>query len=207
MIVISLEGQPPCANLLTPELLGGIAAEGARAGLVELKKSLRAMGQATQSRYFYQEAADSCEIAHGINGAERTTTSIIASKKGLRLQHRGGTVYPVKAKSLLIPFKAGRAGATKDSPILRKSIGEMGYSDKEIIVIKSKSGNAILMHKRELTRKNKAGENQVLTPLGVLLKSATIKAKPQLMPDAATLSSSIAKAGRVYLNTHLNKTT
>lgn len=204
MICLKIDTSAPCANLLTPDVLAGVTAEGARAALVETKKSLRAMGTETQSRYFYQEAADATEIVPEPAESQRAVATIALRKKGVRLQYRGGTIKPVKAKSLLIPFKAGRGGASKDSPILRKSIGEMGYSDKEIIVIPSKSGNAILMHKRELKRKNKKGEKEVLTPLGVLVKSATITAKPRLLPDSEILNEAILKAGRTYLLTHLN---
>lgn len=167
-----------------------VAKEGARGIYVEVVKSLEEMGRRSNSRYYWPEAV-------------RTTTeprldgdvaTISVTKTGVRLHWKGGTVKPTGKTShvtgnpiqrLLIPFR--------DSPIRRKALSEMHYPADEVMALKSKKGNLYLARIKRYKRKVK-GKKYKVTPLGALVKQATIKANPDVIPTEATMYSAARAA-------------
>ena len=173
-----------------------VAMEGARAVYAEVLHSLDEMGRASQSRYFWPEAAQSVTPPR----LDGKMAVVLITKKGVRLHWKGGTVRPSgktsrvtgrPIKSLLVPFD--------DSPIRRRSLAEAGYDPKEVMVLQSENGRPYLAHVRKYMRKVN-GKTAKVTPLGYFLKSATIEAKPEVMPSAETFQTSVRQAVRQYLD-------
>lgn len=126
------------------------AMEGARAVYAEVLHSLDEMGRASQSRYFWPEAAQSVTPPR----LDGKMAVVLITKKGVRLHWKGGTVRPSgktsrvtgrPIKSLLVPFD--------DSPIRRRSLAEAGYDPQEVMVLKSENGRPYLAHVRKYKRK------------------------------------------------------
>lgn len=181
---------------LKPVVVKEVAMEGARAVYAEVLKSLDEMGRKTQSREFWPEAAQSVTPP----ATDGDNAVVTVKKKGVRLHWLGGTIRPTGAvsrvtgrpiKSLLIPFE--------DSPIKRRSLAETGYDESEVMVLKSEGGRAYLAHVKRYKRKVN-GKTAKVTPLGIFLKSATIQAKPDVMPREETLMTSVRSAIVQYLN-------
>lgn len=150
------------------------------------------MKEATKSRYWWHGAIKSI----GQPEVEGCTATISIGQKGVRLQWLGGTVLPSgrtsrvtgrPIQSLLVPFS--------DSPLRRKSLDELGIPDDEIVVLPSQTGKAPVMYwVHERKRKGKDGLKHKIVPLACLLRSATIKPKPQVMPTDAEMTDAARSA-------------
>lgn len=98
-----------------------------------------------------------------------------------------------RIKSLLIPFK--------DSPLRRRSLASLNIPEEEVMVLGDvDTGSAILARVKQRKRRNKDGHYQDVTPLGALVKSATIPAHPEVMPSREQMRKNAVYAATLVLN-------
>ena len=187
-----------------PEL-NAISLEAGRGIWADVAKHFRRMGDATHSRHWWQEARSSIAKPK----LEGNKAVIEIGQRGVRLQWLGSDKAlggPLRAsgrtsrvtgrptKSLLIPFD--------DSPLRKRRVGlaEMKIPNEEIVVLPSKNGKAPVMYwVRERKRKSKDGYMHDITPLGVLLRSVTIRPKPEVMPTQGELAATAQAAAAKYI--------
>lgn len=62
------------------------------------------------------------------------------------------------------------------------------------------TGSAILARVKQRKRRNKDGHYQDVTPLGALVKSATIPAHPEVMPSREQMRKNAVYAATLVLN-------
>ena len=62
------------------------------------------------------------------------------------------------------------------------------------------TGRAILARVRQRKRRNRDGHYQDVTPLGALVKSATIPAHPEVMPSREQMRDHAVRAATLVLN-------
>lgn len=156
--------------------------------------------QATNSRWYWGQAAERTEALHGDNASE-----ITIKQKGVRLHYLGGTVKPTgkpsevtgqPTKSLLIP--------TADSPLSKRGVTlkELGVPNEQIHVLKSeKTGTTYLAWIRPPQGKTSRSKPKVV-PLGILVKQAVHKPDPTVLPTEAAISDTV-KTSAVDVIHHL----
>lgn len=197
----------PRIKSLTPDMGRQAAEDAARGVKVEVMDSFLRMATATKSTKFWPEARQAIGDPVISNGM----ATLEIRHKGVRLQWLGGTVKPTghvsevtgrAITSLLIPFK--------DSPIRGKSLAAASIPQDEVQVLLSVATKTPYLARIEtqrvrrktrefsITRKDGskdthtyANSSQKITPLGLLLKSVTIKAKPQVMPSKDQLQQRV----------------
>lgn len=188
-----------------PEL-NAISLEVGRGIWKDIAKHFRAMGAASKSRHYWQEA----QAGIGQPKLEGNKAVISIGHRGVRMhwlgteRALGGPLKPKPPrKALLIPFKRTR-GADKDSPILRKSLSEWrkqnNVPDEDLASWSSGSGKApVLYWIKERKRKGKGTGKHDLIPLGVLLRSVTIEPTPEVMPSNSELTATAQASAAKYL--------
>ena len=177
---------------LAPAIRTEMVADVARAARQAVRDSFQDMLDRTQSQRFWGAAKRSVNPP-----VIRDITHI-----GVRLQWLGGTVKPSgrksevtgrRIKSLLIPFK--------DSPLRRRSLASLNIPEEEVMVLGDvDTGSAILARVKQRKRRNKDGHYQDVTPLGALVKSATIPAHPEVMPSREQMRKNAVYAATLVLN-------
>ncbi|MRN10747.1 hypothetical protein [Faecalibaculum rodentium] len=175
-----------------------MVADVARAARQAVRDSLQAMIDRTQSQGFWGKAKQS--VNPPVIRDNKATIDI--THTGVRLQWLGGTVRPTgrrsevtgrPIRSLLIPFK--------DSPLRRRSLASLHLPEEEVMVLGDvDTGNAILARVRQRKRRNRDGHYQDVTPLGALVKSATIPAHPEVMPSREQMREYAVRAATLALN-------
>lgn len=191
--VIGLQRLP-----LAPSIRAEMVADVARAARQAVRDSFQTMIDRTQSQGFWGKAKQS--INPPVIRDNKATIDI--THTGVRLQWLGGTVRPTGRKSevtgrpirsLLIPFK--------DSPLRRRSLASLHLPEEEVMVLGDvDTGNAILARVRQRKRRNRDGHYQDVTPLGALVKSATIPAHPEVMPSREQMRKYAVRAATLVLN-------
>lgn len=183
---------------LSPTQVTAIAKDASIAIATEIRKNFTRLGRASHSRYYWHEAADSVVLPGNQHDgiAEIKITQI-----GVRLHWRGGAVRPTgrvsevtgkPTSSLLIPFS--------DSPLRKRraTLAEMGYDPEKVHVIKRRGGAPVLVYAAEKKRRTD------LVYLGVLVKQATFHARPDVLPDDATLQAAAIRGAEQHIN-HMYK--
>lgn len=140
----------------------------------EVRGTLRNHFESLPGRSFWTEAARSTVVKPA---GDVVCVSIY--KRGVALQRYGGTIKPTdrasevtgkRITSLLIPARW--------SPLRGKSLYDLGLPSDEVKVIPRKNGKSpLLIHERP----------DRSTVLGFLVKSATIKPHPEVMPTTKEL--------------------
>lgn len=201
-LTVNLTMSDGLANLVTREALTAIPGRAAAAIRDLLKDHFQRRSQATGSRHYWGDAADSVESSDTGIGTAKVTISHV----GVRLHWLGGTVRPSgktseatgrPIRSLLIPFG--------NSPLASRGItlAEAGIPEGEIKVLCSvKTRQPYLARVQERKRMVK-GMKQKVTPLGVLVKSAKHDADPSVMPTAEELAATAHDAATAFLATSI----
>ena len=183
---------------LAPAIRTEMVADVARAARQAVRDSFQDMLDRTQSQRFWGAAKRS--VNPPVIRDNKATIDI--THIGVRLQWLGGTVKPSgrksevtgrRIKSLLIPFK--------DSPLRRRSLASLNIPEEEVMVLGDvDTGSAILARVKQRKRRNKDGHYQDVTPLGALVKSATIPAHPEVMPSRERMRKNAVHAATLVLN-------
>lgn len=185
---------------LAPIIRTAVAADVARAARQAVRDSFQSMVDRTQSQGFWGAAKRS--VNPPVIQDDKATIDI--THRGVRLQWLGGTIRPTGRRSevtgksissLLIPFK--------DSPLRRRSLASLNIPEEEIQVLGDvETGHAILARIRDRKRRSKDGRYQDVTPLGALVKSATIRPHPEVMPSASQMEGYAIRAASLAI-THI----
>lgn len=200
MITLTIERlkiQTPAG--FTEEQLRGVAVGAATEAASAIRKNFRRITERTGSKYFWQGAADSTQVAEQTEGS---TAYVVVRQKGVRLHWKGGTVRPTgkpsevtgkPTKALLIPFD--------DSPLKKKRIPlhELHVPQEDIHVFKSASGCPILVAAEKMKKKTK------LIWLGKLVKAAHFDARPDVMPNEQELKSAAVLGAGEAINAILRQ--
>lgn len=188
---------------LAPAIRTEMAADVARAARQAVRDSFQRMVDRTQSQGFWGAAKRS--VNSPVIQDNKATIDI--THIGVRLQWLGGTVRPTgrksevtgrPIKSLLIPFK--------DSPLRRRSLASLHLPEEEVMVLGNvETGSAILARVKQRKRRNQDGHYQDVTPLGALVKSATIPAHPEVMPSHEQMREYAVRAATLVMDRLLNQ--
>ena len=175
---------------LAPAIRTEMVADVARAARQAVRDSFQGMVDRTQSQGFWGAAKRS--VNPPVIRDNKATIDI--THIGVRLQWLGGTVkLSRRIKSLLIPFR--------DSPLRRRSLASLHIPEDEVMVLGDvDTGSAILARVKQRKRRNKDGHYQDVTPLGALVKSATIPAHPEVMPSREQMREYAVHAATLVLN-------
>lgn len=188
---------------LAPAIRTAVVADVARAARKAVRDNFQDLIDRTQSQGFWGKAKRSVNppVLHD------NKATIDITHTGVRLQWLGGTVKPTGNKSevtgkptsrLLIPFK--------DSPLRRRSLASLHIPEDQIMVLGNiETGSAILARVKERKRRNKDGHYQDVTPLGALVRQATIKAHPEVMPSHEQMRQSAVHAATLVLTRLLDQ--
>ena len=177
---------------LAPAIRTEMVADVARAARQAVRDSFQSMLDRTQSQGFWGKAKRS--VNPPVIRDNKATIDI--THIGVRLQWLGGTVKPSgrksevtgrRIKSLLIPFR--------DSPLRRRSLASLHIPDEEVMVL-----GDVDTRVKQRKRRNKDGRYQDVTPLGALVKSATIPAHPEVMPSREQMREYAVHAATLVLN-------
>lgn len=187
-IAIQIDARPALAKLaaagraIAPEKLHAVAG---RAILNQVKAHLRERN-ATANRLggkrtnYYAKAAQSVHAEH-----DAASARISVSHTGMALHYYGGTVRPVNRKYLTIPIAAEAHGARVSD-----------FPGAFVLRLKGKQPVIAL-------RKWKGRTPGALQLLFALVRQATIKADPSVMPSPGTSSESAVLAINAYLTRQL----
>lgn len=190
-------------KLLTPSLLDVITRSAANDLTALLKNHFIDRAQATNSRWYWGQAAERTEAQHGSNASE-----ITINQKGVRLHYLGGTVKPTgkpsevtgqPTKSLLIP--------TADSPLAKRGVTlkELGVPNEQIHVLKSeRTGTTYLAWIRPPQGKTSRSKPKVF-PLGILVKQAVHKPDPSVLPTETEISDTIKTSAVDVIHQLINR--
>lgn len=172
---------------LTAEQAASITQSAANRVHLLISKNFIRLAQKTHSRHYWGDAASATTVA----AHTPTQYTITIAHKGVRLHWKGGTVRPTgktsevtgkPTKTLLIPFE--------NSPLRKRDItlAEAHIPNENIHILKSKTGTPILIAAKNLKRKTN------LIFLGALVKKATHKPRPEIIPTASELAAAAKQA-------------
>lgn len=164
-------------------VVGEAVAQLVRAHLVELEAS-RPNKQGWARQHWYSKAADSTHWTTTPSGAR-----VSIAQDGFRMRVLGGVVRPVTAKALAIPASEEAYGRMARDPVWN---GELSY-------VPLKRGNLVGL----LVRRNTPdAEGEVMYRL---LRQATIKPDPSLVPDEAAINETVDEALNFYISAAVPK--
>ncbi len=180
---------------LSSEQIDATTLAAAQGAAVCVRDNFVRLARASRSRDYWHTAATLTQVDEHM---QNSTCAISINQRGVRLHWQGGVVHPTgqpsevtgkPTRSLLIPFE--------DSPLrLRRcSLAALGIPREHIHVITSRRGCPILVASEQLKRKSK------LTYLGKLVKSATFRPRPDVLPSDAAMSAAARHGARQYLKT------
>lgn len=187
---------------LSGEDLAAIAHDSALGAAVVVRRNFLRLSSGSGSRHFWHRAAGSVSVPDEVQG---TTAAVVVRARGVRLHWRGGTVHPTgqasavtgrPTRSLLIPFADSpmrKRGAT-----LAEALHNDGLTPDNVHVIKSKGGCPILVAAKAMKRKTN------LIWLGKLVKQATHKPRPEVMPAPQDMAAAAVAAARSSLKKKLS---
>lgn len=171
---------------LSEEQLGRISMGAAMDTEDLIRRHFESLGGST----FWPAAARSTKVVPDKNG----DATIEIWKKGVKLQWLGGTVKPTRRTSdvtgnpitsLLIPAKW--------SPLKGRELDELSLPKDQVQVIPRKNKSALLAHVLPQP-KGQTGKKSKVSVLGFLVKQATIKPHPDVMPTEEEIHAA-AKTG------------